>query len=158
MKPLVIFYSRTGTTKKVAEAISKDLNCDIEEIVDMKDRKGPMGYLIAGKDAATKALTEIKKVQKLPDSYDIVIIGTPVWAFTMASAIRTYINKNRSRLKKVAFFCTQGGSGSKRTFRDMEKKCGKKAIASLELTTREVIKGEHIGKVKQFVHEINKQS
>ena len=158
MKALVVFYSRTGTTKKAAEAISKSLNCDIEEVVDTKNRKGPGGYLIAGKDAATKALTEIRKIQKPPDAYDIVIIGTPVWAFTMATAIRTYIDENKSRLAKIAFFCTQGGSGSKRTFRNMEEECGKKAAASLELTAREVIKGEYVGKVKQFIGEINKQS
>ncbi|MDY6965570.1 MAG: hypothetical protein SVM80_06305 [Halobacteriota archaeon] len=40
MKSHLVYYSRTGTTKKVADAISDIINCDIEEIVDTKDRSG----------------------------------------------------------------------------------------------------------------------
>ena len=61
MKSLVIFYSRTGNTKKVAENIANDLNCDIEEIFDTKNRAGSIGWLSAGKDANTKKLTTLKE-------------------------------------------------------------------------------------------------
>ena len=54
MKTLVVFYSRTGTTKKVGENIAKILKCDSEEIFDTKDRMGVVGYMQAGKDAMFK--------------------------------------------------------------------------------------------------------
>ena len=54
----------------------------------------------------------------------------------------------------MAFFCTQGGSGSDGTFRDMEELCGIKPINLLELKTKEVIKGEYIDKVNKFINEI----
>ncbi len=61
-KSLVVFYSRTGTTKRVAESISNLLKCDVEEIVDRKNRKGPLGYLKSESDAMSKKLTVIKDV------------------------------------------------------------------------------------------------
>lgn len=154
MKTLVVYYSRTGITEKVAKTISKSLNGDIEKIIDLKNRKGVIGYLIGGGDAATKRLTEIKEAEKDPSLYDIVLIGTPVWVFTMAPAIRTYLTKNKDRFKKVAFFCTEGGAGSKRMFKEMENVCGKKPAAIFETTTFEVVKNAYMPHVEKFIETI----
>ena len=118
MKILVTYYTRGNNTKKIAETISKNLNADLDEIIDLKDRSRKIiGWLIAGKDAITKKLTKIK-YEKKPEDYDLVIIGTPVWAGTMTPAIRTYLTNNK--LKDIAFFCTYDGQGGK-TFAEMEK-------------------------------------
>lgn len=163
-KTLIVFYSRTGTTKKVAWKIlelfkSRKINCDIEEIIDTKDRSGAIGYLFAGKDATLKSLTRIKKTKINLNKYDLIVIGTPVWAFTMSTPIRTYISQNKASMKKsswVAFFCTQGGSGSERTFKAMEELCGKKPISVLEMTTKEVMQNLSGKKVEMFVEKILK--
>jgi len=152
MKNLVVYYSRTGTTKKVANSIAKELKCDIEEIYDLKNRDGAIGYLSAGKDATLKKLTEIKDIKNDPNKYDLIIIGTPIWSWTMASAIRTYMNVNKTNFKKVAFFCTMGG-GKGKTFEHMEELCNKKPKALLELTTKEV-KGNYLFKVREFVDDL----
>ncbi len=79
MKSLVVYYSRTGKTKTAGEAIAKELGADREEIIDMKKRTGlkPIRWLIAGMDARRKKLTNIR-TQKKPESYDMIIIGTPI--------------------------------------------------------------------------------
>ena len=154
MKALVVFYSRTGMTRKIADAISSSLKCDVEELVDTKDRSGVLGYIMAGKDAASGALTKIREPKNNPGSYDIVIMGTPVWAFNASCPVRTYIFQNKDNLKNIAFFCTQGGYGSKGVFRTMENICGKKPKAILELTAKEIVKGEYIPKVNKFLDDI----
>jgi flavodoxin len=40
---LVVYYSRSGTTRKIAEALSEALACDLEEIVEDKSRAGSFG-------------------------------------------------------------------------------------------------------------------
>jgi len=154
MRSLVVYYSRTGMTKKVAEAISKMLGSDIEEIIDKRNRSGPKGYFLAGRDAIKRELTEIEGPNNDPSAYGVVIIGTPVWAFTMTPAIRTYIAKNRDHFKKIAFFSTQGGFGKQNKFKDMEELCGKKPEASFDLLTKEVAKETYEARLEDFVDTI----
>jgi len=149
-KILVVYYSRTGVTKKVGQAIAGALGCEQEEIIDRRDRMGPAGYMGAGRDAMFKRLTEIAPIKKDPSQYNLVIIGTPVWAFTMSAAIRTYLARNRDKFNSVAFFCTEGGSGGRRTFREMEVICGKQPVAVLELTQNEVLRNKFSDKLNTF--------
>ena len=151
MKTLVVYYSRTGTTRKVAEEIAKLLKADIDEVVDLKNREGPINYVIAGKDASMKKLTEIK-TKKDASKYDLVIIGTPIWNWTVTPAIRTYLTKNK--VKQTAFFCTMGGSGDKKAFDAMEE-LSKKPKATLTLLTKEVTEEKHLEKVKEFVAKLS---
>ena len=108
MKSLVVYYSRTGKTKFVAETIAAQLGSDIEEIVDLKNREGKMGWMSATRDASSEKETQIASTKKNPNEYDLLIIGTPVWAFTLTPAIRTYIKKNDLSGKKIALFFTFG--------------------------------------------------
>jgi len=150
MRTLIVYYSRTGVTKAVAEALGRGLIADVEEIVDRKRRAGVLGYLAAGKDAVLGRLTEISEAHHDPAGYDLVVIGTPVWAFTMAPAVRTYLTKHGWAIERAAFFCTMGGSGDKRTFQQMGEVLGKQPAATLALVEREVRGGAFEGKVKDF--------
>jgi flavodoxin len=141
MKSLVVFYSRTGITRTVAQSISKALGADLEEIVDMVDRSGMLGYVMAGKDATQKRLTKIKDVKYDPSGYDLVVVGTPVWAWTMSSPIRTYLGSYAGKFKDVAFFATYGGSGADKIFEEMGKMCEKTPKSALGMTAREVSSG-----------------
>ncbi len=152
-KSLVVFYSRTGTTKRVAESISNLLKCDVEEVIDTKNRKGPLGYLKSGSDAMSKKLTVIKDVKYEPSSYDMIIIGTPVWAGTMSTPIRTYISQYKNSFKKVAFFCT-GESENEKIFNDMRALCGKEPVQVLSVKPKEVINGDHLFKIKKFIDAV----
>ncbi|MEA2036667.1 MAG: flavodoxin [Nanoarchaeota archaeon] len=150
MKCLVVYYSRTGVTKEVGDKIANSLGCDVEEVKSAKNRKGVIGYLLSGKEAMKKTPANIEKVKKDSASYDMVIVGTPVWAWNMSSPIRMYLRVNKDRIKKVAFFCTQGGSGAEKTFLEMGKIIGSNPVATLDLKTVEVKKEDYSSKVNEF--------
>ncbi len=153
-KILIAYYSRTGTTKKVAEAIQKALDCDIEEISSIKNRRGIRGYLISGKEGMMRTTAEIERIQKNPANYDAVIIGTPVWSWNLSSPVRAYLRKNSSRFRAVAFFCTMGSNAGK-TFSEMQKEVKKIPLATMELQTKDVIQNEFLEKTSAFVHKIH---
>lgn len=156
MKTLVVFYSRTGNTKIVADKISKILNADIEEIIDKKNRKGILGWLRSGRDSTLKKTAEIE-FWKNPIDYDLVIIGTPIWAFSMAPAIRTYLSENK--FNKIAFFSTSGGSEGEKIFKEMEK-ISEEPIATLSLLTKnwpaeiDLEKEENSEKIEEFCNKV----
>ncbi len=154
MRTIVAFYSRTGTTKKVAEAIAEKIGADIEEIKDTVVRSGAMGYLRSGRDAMKKRLTKIEPVKLAADHYDLVIIGTPIWGWNISSPARAYITEQKDKFKKVAFFCTMGGSGDKRAFPEMEKIIGRKPEVTLALRTTDVVKENFSDKVEKFAEKI----
>lgn len=152
-KIIVVYYTRTGTTKKVAEAIAENLKCDIEEIVDTKNRKGIFGWLRSGSDAMRERLAVIKDIKHNPAAYDMVIMGTPVWGSNLTPAIRTYITQNKRNLKNVAFFCTAGETGDKALV-NLANFVGQKPIFSFGVRSKEVANGGYVQKVKEFLDKI----
>jgi flavodoxin len=151
MKALVVYYSRTGNTKKVGQEIAKQLKSDIEQIEDVKSRLGPIGWLKSGREAIKNKLVEIKLTKKDPSKYDLAVIGTPVWAGTVSSPVRTYLSKHK--FKKIALFCTCSGQSGK-AFDAMERITGKKAIATLVIDEKEIKNGSYSKKVKEFVAKL----
>lgn len=156
MKTLILYYSRNGHTKKVAEAISNSFKCDIEEVIDQKNRKGILGWIFAGRDATLGNLTKINDLSYDVSAYDTIIIGTPVWAGNMAPAIRTMILQYEEQFKNVAFFCTEGGSGGERAIKKMEKLAEKNAIAKLIVTEGDIKSGSYSQKEADFLDTIRK--
>ena len=108
LKSLIVYYTRTGNARFVAETIAAEIGADVEEVVDLKKRSGPLGFLIGGKDARQGKETKISPTAKMPTDYELVIFGTPVWAGKPAPAINTYLKKNNFSGTKVAAYFTQG--------------------------------------------------
>jgi flavodoxin len=155
-KILIAYYSRTGLTKKVAEELAKNLKAETEEIKSVKNRKGVKGYLISGKEAMQKIKTRIKKTTKDPKKYDLVIIGTPVWAWNMSSPIRTYISNNN--FNKIAVFATQNAQGAEKTTENIEKVLKKKAVAKMHLKSAKISKNNFQKEINKFIKKINKKT
>jgi flavodoxin len=108
LKSLVVYYTRSGNARFVAQTIAAEIGADIEEVVDLKKRSGILGWLSGGKDARQGKETEISTTSKLPVNYDLIIVGTPIWAGRPTPAISTYLKKNDLSEKKVAVYFTQG--------------------------------------------------
>lgn len=154
MKALVVYFSRTGNTKKIAESIAEELGCDIEEIVDTKNRSGALGYMHSGKDAMRKSLTKIKDMKYDPSEYDLAIIGTPVWVGKLSTPVRTFIHQYTDQLSKVAFFATHSSDDAQNAFTDMEKLSEKKPVAVMSFGDKEVKEENCIKKIREFVSEL----
>ncbi len=136
MRTLVVSYSRNGTTRELARALGQALVADVEEIVDPTPRAGTIGYLVSGFESITKRAAPIRPRVKDPRDYDLVVVGTPVWAGIMSSPVRAYLEAVRGRLPRVAFFCTMGGRGDEHAFLEMEKLAGARPVAVLALRER----------------------
>ena len=154
MKTLIVYFSRTGRTKLIAEEIQKILGGDVEEIHDTKTRTGIMGWLSAGRDAGAKALTSLKPVEKDPALYNLVVVGSPTWGGSVSTPIRTYLETYKASLPDVALFSTGEGGGPE-ALDDMDAIIGNRSIARLHLTRKEEIDAkQYAAKLEEFTAKI----
>lgn len=138
MKTLVVYYSRTGRTRKVAERLAQILDADLDELHDVRSRSGFFGFLVGGRDAWLERETNLAPLKYDPSGHTLVILAGPVWAFTVCPAIRAYIKLCASCIRQAAFICTLGGRGNERTFAAMQTLLGKEPVATLALIDREI--------------------
>ena len=149
-RALVVYYSRTGYTRRIAEEISRALACDICPIEEDKARQGPLGYLRSAYEAMTRKQATITQLARDPRQYDLIIIGTPVWGWSLSSPVRAFAERYRDRLARVAFFCTMGGSGAEKVFGELQQVVGRKPVATLGLTDSEIDAHKDAQKVDRF--------
>ena len=112
-KTLILYYSQTGTTKAVAEALQAQLGADIEEIVPVNSYGEDFGATIARgqKELQEGTLPELQPFQADIASYDVIFLGYPVWFGTYANPIATVLDQVDLKGKKVVPFCTFGSGG-----------------------------------------------
>ncbi len=160
MKTLIVYYSRTKITKKVAEDLALKLGADIEQVIDTKNREGVVGYIMAGKDVVQKNPTTIMPTKYSASDYDLVIIGTPVWVGTYCPAIRAYAEAQKDNLKEVAFFATQGAAVPRQVevFAKLEALSGKKSKANLHLSTKQVLASKYSEDLAEFIKNLGFQN
>ncbi len=150
MKSLVVYYSRSNITKKLAENIANKLNADIEQVIPKVNYQGKIGYARGGKDAITEKIVELDALKFNPADYDVVYLGAPVWASKAANPIISYMKQNEGKFNDVKFFMTAGSSGFESSFEQMEK-YSKKPLKTLALTTKEVKKDLFEDKLDSFI-------
>ena len=124
MKKLVVFYSYTGHTKMIAENIQRKLNCDILEIKPVKPYSTDYQTVVDEEQNNSSAgkTPEIQKIDKNINEYDEIIIGTPVWWYTIAPVIRTFLIQNDLSNKTIKPFATNAGWLG-HTFQEIQKLC-----------------------------------
>lgn len=151
---LVVYHSRTGCTSALARQISNACNTDLESIKDIRIHTHGFSYLRSALESAFHFDTINQRVMQRPDDYELLVIGTPVWCWNIASPVRAYIKKFQPRFKQVAFFCTYAGSGQTKVLRDMERLSGKRPIATLAVAGSEQKNELHIDRLASFIERL----
>lgn len=110
-KILVAYYSWScGNTEKIAEQLADACDADIarietvvpypedyQETVEQGQREVNAGFM-----------PEIEPLEYSPADYDVIVIGTPTWWYTMAPAVKTLIAENDFSGKTVVALSTNG--------------------------------------------------
>ena len=129
---LIVYYSRSGNTRRIAHLIQQEVGGTIHEIqpavpypssydavVDQAREEIQAGY-------KPKLLTKLDNI----DSYDTVFVGSPNWWNTIAPPVATFLSEYDLSGKTIVPFCTHGGGGLGRISRDIAKLCPRSTILS----------------------------
>lgn len=96
MKKVIVYYSYRGNTKSIAEMIQKSTGDDIARIETVVPYDGDYNSVVnQGQDEVNSGYCpEIKPLNIDLSKYDEVILGTPVWWYTFAPAMHTFLKEN----------------------------------------------------------------
>lgn len=124
MSKLLVYFSYSGNTKMIANEIKNKLNCDILEIKTKVPYSSNYDDVVNDEQnsEASNHLPELQEYNIDLGKYDTVIIGTPVWWYRPAPAIRSFLTKNNLAGKKVIPFATNAGWLGK-TFKEIKALC-----------------------------------
>jgi flavodoxin len=113
-KVLVIYYSLSGNTRSVAEMLHGKTGGDLFEIETVKSY--PADYnectQVARRELQTGNLPALTKSPPDMSSYDLVLLGSPVWWYTVSTPVMSFLKQADFAGTRVSAFCThEGGVG-----------------------------------------------
>ena len=158
-KIAVVFYSFSGNTRTIAEEIAGRFHADLAEIKTVKPYKGDYNAVVdqGKREADSGYCPQISTLPLNISEYDIVFLGTPVWWYTMAPAMLTFVSRNDFSGKKVIPFATNAGWLGK-TLKNFEKHCsGAKIIVpkSIKFSENDLVTPQ--SELDDWLDQIEKQ-
>lgn len=131
MKACVVYFSRTGNTKRLAQAIANLA-------------KAPL-YDISTTDSSTTA------------AFDLLIFGTPVEGASPTKEAMAYIaNMPVVQGKKVVLFCTYRLFGNERAMKTIEKELTAKGYETILKVSKKGMKPEQEADFSEVLDKIEK--
>lgn len=123
-RKIIIYFTYTGNTKKIAEKIKEKLNCDILEIKTVIPYSKDYDTVVNDEQnsEASNRLPEIQNINIDLRNYDEIILGTPVWWYRPVPAIRTFLTQNDLAGKVIKPYATNAGWLGK-TFKEIKALC-----------------------------------
>jgi flavodoxin len=131
MKPCVVYFSRTGNTKRLAQAIADTTKAPIF------DMSGTMPSTI--------------------ETYDLIILGTPVEGSSPAKETKAFIESlSKVEGKKTILFCTYRIFGNERTMKAMEKDLKSKGYDTILKVSKKGLKPEKEADFSDIIADVKK--
>lgn len=112
MNLLIVYYSwSNGNTQKIAEQLRLATGADIARIETVKPYEGSyMNVVNQGQREVNEGYKpDIRPLEYDVADYDVIAVGTPTWWYTMAPAVKTFLEANDFTGKTVIPFMTNGG-------------------------------------------------
>ena len=147
-KSIVVYYSQTGATEKVAKLFSEKTGADIELIEAVKPYDGDFDATIARCQEEMKngELPEIKALKKNIAEYDTIYLGFPVWFGVAAPPMKAFLKDAELKGKVIVPFCTFGSGGLETSLEDM-----KDALAEATVTEGYCVRNARVGKASEEI-------
>ena len=123
-KKLIVYFSYTGNTRKIANMIKDKPNCDILKLKPVEPYSTDYQKVVDEEQnlEGSNHLREYQDINVNLNDYDTIILGTPVWWYRETPVIRTFLKENDLSNKIIIPYATNAGWLGK-TFIEIKKMC-----------------------------------
>ena len=122
-KVLVVYFSQSGNTQKLAKLISDRVGGDFVRIETVQTYPTEYNELadFAKNERDNNIKPELKDLEIDIDDYDTIFIGYPIWWYQMPMAMYTFFDTYNFDGKTIVPFNTHEGSGNGGTYDDIKE-------------------------------------
>jgi flavodoxin len=127
---LITYYSWSGNTGNIARLIQRETGGQLFELNPVQAYPRDYGACVeqAKSEIHTGFMPELKAIPENLDEYDVIFIGTPIWWYTMAPPVLTFLSNTDLSGKRVVPFCTHGGGGKGHYISDVSNLCSSSEV------------------------------
>jgi flavodoxin len=121
-KTLVVYFTRTNNTQRIANHINDIMNVDMYQIqvVNPYPEDYDQTTQVAQQEKNNNARPEIANLPENIDEYETIIIGFPIWWGSRPMVIATFLEAFDFTGKNIVPFCTHGGGGVSQAFTEVQ--------------------------------------
>jgi len=147
---LVVFYSYTGTSRRVAELLCSQQNWRMAEVLEARPRRGMRGTLRCLLDSALRRQPPVRYEGPPPEGFDAVVLVSPIWMQRLAGPMRSFVAERRARLPDVAVVNVMGGTGAPDAIAEISRRIGRAPVLSTSVSMHEVDDGSCAARLQAF--------
>lgn len=149
-RTLIVSYSNTGTSRRVAELLSGKFQWPRGEVREARSRAGAAGVLRCVMDSLLRRHPAIRYEGPDPRGFDTVVLIAPIWLYRLAGPMRSFVRDHARGLKRVAVVSVMGGQGATNAFAEIDRILGRPPILSTSFTARAVDDGSYSSALEVF--------
>jgi hypothetical protein len=152
---LVVVYSNTGTGLLLAHRMCAEHGWAMGEIKEPETRTGLRGMLRCVMDSCLRRQPPIRYEGPDPETFDAVVLVSPIWAYRLAGPMRSFVASEASRLRHYAVVSVMGGSGAAGAAAEIDSLTGRSPVLSVAFTAREVEDGSFATRLPGIVSAVD---
>ncbi len=103
MKTLVVYFSRKGYVRRLAEALAAKSGADLFALRTTERTEGVLGFWWCGRFAMHRSGMPLAAMPRALETYDKVIVCSPVWVFSAAAPIWEFLRRAAGQIRAVDY-------------------------------------------------------
>jgi hypothetical protein len=148
---LVVVYSYTGTSRRVAQRLAAERGWPIGEVIDAKPRSGWLRCVL---DSAFRRRPAIRYAGPDPETFDTVVLVSPIWVEGLSAPMRSFVAGHAAKLRDVAVVSVMGSKGAPHAVAEIARLIGHRPILAAAFKQREVKDGSADARIGAFAREV----
>lgn len=151
---LVVVYSLTGTSRRVADRICAQQGWPMGVVTDRRARTGATGALRCVLDSLLRRSPPILYDGPDPRDFHTVLLVAPVWTYRLAAPMRSFLARHRDEIRHTAVVMTMGSAGAAHAWLEVEQVLGRPPVLKAAFRAADVLSGAADGPALEFAEAL----